>query len=244
MTDRSGPVDRVTWCSTRSCTAAPLCVFGYDRDGICFFSEGAGAERHGRHPGELVGTNLWDYFADDPDLVERMTPTAGAARPSWRPTGVGDRTFDTWYLPLAGRRAARRRAAGHLRRRHRPGPRPRRTSQLYRAFVDAAPQFIALARLDGSVLLRESRAAAGWPASRRRRRHRDHDRGLPDRRGPDSQHRGRAARRRTRRPLERRDHPAALADRRGHPGPGRLVPRHRPGDRRAAGAGHRAGGHE
>ena len=49
--------------------AAPMWVFGYDRDGTCIFSEGA---RAGLAPGDVVGANLWDYFADDPGLVERM----------------------------------------------------------------------------------------------------------------------------------------------------------------------------
>ena len=83
-----------------------------------------------------------------------------------------------------------------------PGRRREADLELYRAFVDAAPQFIALAGLDGSVIYVNpgGRRLAGHPG--RRRRHRDDDRGLPHPRRARRQRRDRAARRPARRPVE------------------------------------------
>jgi PAS domain S-box-containing protein len=129
---------------------APLRVFAYDRDGTCTFSEGAGLSAAGVSPGEVVGANLWDLYADNPELVEAMRrPLRGE---TFLDTDrVGDRTFDTWYLPLdedAGRVTSALGISGDVTDR----TRAQEDLQLYRAFVEASPQFIALARLDGSVL--------------------------------------------------------------------------------------------
>ena len=124
--------------------AAPMWVFGYDRDGTCTFSEGAA----GMAPDGVVGANLWDSLADDPGLVERMRrPLRGETFLDTR--RVGDRTFDTWYLPVGGGGAT---SALGISVDVTDRTQAQEDLQLYRAFVDAAPQFIALARLDGSVL--------------------------------------------------------------------------------------------
>jgi signal transduction histidine kinase len=126
--------------------AGPMRVFGNDRDGTCTFSEGAA----GVAPGEIIGANLWDYFADDPGRVERMRrPLRGETFLDTR--RVGERTFDTWYLPVGGDVGGATSALG-ISVDVTDRIRAQDDLQLYRAFVDAAPQFIALARLDGSVL--------------------------------------------------------------------------------------------
>ena len=40
--------------------SAPLSVFAYDADGVCFFSEGAALLDMGIRPGELVGKRVAD----------------------------------------------------------------------------------------------------------------------------------------------------------------------------------------
>ncbi len=129
--------------------AAPMAVFVYDRDGTCTFSEGTGPGAAGAPPGEMVGANLWDRYAEDPDRVERMRrPLRGE---TYLDTDrVGDRTFDTWYAPLG--EDADVTSAVCIRLDVTDRTRAQEDLQLYRAFVDAAPQFIALARLDGAVL--------------------------------------------------------------------------------------------
>ena len=130
--------------------AAPLMVFAYDRDGTCTFSEGAGLSAVGVSPGEVVGANLWDYYADNPDMVERLRrPLRGET--FLETDRVGDRTFDTWYLPL-GEDAEGVTSALGISMDVTDRTRAEEDLELYRAFVDAAPQFIALARLDGTVL--------------------------------------------------------------------------------------------
>ncbi len=144
--------------------AAPMMVFAYDRDGTCTFSEGAGLSAAGVAAGELVGANLWDYYADDPDRVERMRrPLRGET--FLATARVGDQTFDTWYLPL-GEDAEGVTAALGIAVDVTDRARAQEDLQLYRSFVDAAPQFIALARLDGSVLHVNpgGRRLAGIPA--------------------------------------------------------------------------------
>jgi PAS domain S-box-containing protein len=130
--------------------SAPLSVFGYDADGICFFSEGAALHDMGIQPGELVGKNLWRLYADRPHIIQRMQ--RALAGETFRETDtVRDRTYDTWYLPLTEPHDSDRRAAGiTLEVTDRAAAEA--AEQMYRAFAEAAPQFIALARLDGRVI--------------------------------------------------------------------------------------------
>ena len=116
--------------------AAPMMVFAYDRDGTCLFSEGAGLSAAGVAAGELVGVNLWDFYAHDPDLVERMRrPLQGGT--FLETDRVGDRTFDTWYLPLGEDADAVTYALG-VAVDVTDRARAQEDLQLYRAFVDAA----------------------------------------------------------------------------------------------------------
>jgi PAS domain S-box-containing protein len=130
--------------------SAPLSVFGYDADGVCFYSVGAALPAMGVQPGELVGQNLWELYADLPDLVRRMQ--RALAGETFRHTDtVRDRTYDTWYLPLTEAGAGEPRAAG-ISMDVTDRATAEAAEELYRAFAEAAPQFIALARLDGTVI--------------------------------------------------------------------------------------------
>jgi signal transduction histidine kinase len=128
---------------------APLVAFVYDRDGTCIFSVANGPST-AVAPLEVVGANLWDVYADDPDRVERLRrPLRGE---TYLGTDrVGERTVDTWFLPLGADEEGVTSALGIMVD-VTDRTRAQDDLQLYRAFVDAAPQFIALARLDGSVL--------------------------------------------------------------------------------------------
>ncbi len=133
--------------------SAPVIVFAYDRDGTCTFSEGAGLAALGLAPAEMVGRNLWSYYADQPLLADRLR-RALDGETFLSTDRLGDRTFDTWLLPL-------------LPLQDGPGPadqalgisvdvsdRSRAEDDLgvYRALVDAAPQFIALTGTDGRLI--------------------------------------------------------------------------------------------
>ena len=130
--------------------SAPLSVFGYDTDGVCFFSEGAALYDMGVQPGALVGKNLWELYADEPHVVERMNRALTGE--TFRDTDtVRDRTYDTWYLSLTEPGDGDARAAG-ISMDVTDRAAAEAAERLYRAFAEAAPQFIALARLDGTVI--------------------------------------------------------------------------------------------
>jgi PAS domain S-box-containing protein len=143
--------------------SAPLSVFAYDASGVCVFSEGAALLEMGLTPGELVGKNLWELYADRPHIVDRMKRALDGGT-FLETDSVAERTYDTWYLPLSQPGAAEPFAVGVSV--DVTGRVAAETAQrLYRAFVEAAPQFVALARLDGRVLYVNpgGRALAGIP---------------------------------------------------------------------------------
>jgi len=130
--------------------SAPLSVFGYDAHGVCFFSEGAALHDMGLQPGELVGKNLWELYADEPHVVERMKRALTGE--TFRGTDtVREHTYDTWYLPLTEPGDDDPCAAG-ITIDVTDRAAAEAAERLYRAFAEAAPQFIALARLDGTVI--------------------------------------------------------------------------------------------
>jgi PAS domain S-box-containing protein len=47
----------------------PQVIFGFDTQGTCTLSTGPGLEMLGLRPGELVGTNLFDLYADQPTAL-------------------------------------------------------------------------------------------------------------------------------------------------------------------------------
>ncbi len=130
--------------------SAPLAVFAFQADGTCVFSEGSALHQLGFRPQELVGTDLWEMYRAEPHILDRMRRALDGETVQATDT-IGERTYDTWFLPLTDSTADEpmavgisvdvtdrvlAQAAGHL----------------YRAFAEAAPQFIALARVDGPVL--------------------------------------------------------------------------------------------
>ena len=81
--------------------AAPLILWAMDADGTCTLSQGNGLTLLGLGRGELVGTNLFDYYRDDePTLARYRRCLAGDSFQDERP--VGDRRMTTWMEPLRG----------------------------------------------------------------------------------------------------------------------------------------------
>ncbi len=130
-------------------SGAPLAVFAYDETGTCVFSEGAVLDQLGLRPGDLVGEDLFARHGSDPDLVDRMRRALGGDTIR-RTDTVGEHTYDTWYLPLARDVSERAMAVG-ISVDVTDRAAFEAAQRLYRAFADAAPQFIALAGVDGSV---------------------------------------------------------------------------------------------
>lgn len=130
--------------------SAPLSVFAFDDEGRCLFSQGAALQFMGLEPDELVGSNLFELYADRGAGVDRMR-RALSGETFLATDTVLDHTYETWYLPL-GRLPGNGCCALGISVDVTARVRAEVGEQLYRAFVQAAPQFIALAGLDGSVM--------------------------------------------------------------------------------------------
>jgi signal transduction histidine kinase len=127
----------------------PVIVFAADTDGVCTYSEGSGLGALGLAGGQRVGVNLFEAHAGrDREigfLRDALDGKSGSS--TWR---SGERAFDVWITPTRGADDEVDGLVGisvdvtdRVRARH--------DLELYRAFVDASPQFVALADLDGAV---------------------------------------------------------------------------------------------
>ena len=67
-------MDDDSWLSSESAPdIGPQVIFGLDAEGRCTLSVGSGLAALGLRPGELVGTNLLDFYRDDPLSTEALT---------------------------------------------------------------------------------------------------------------------------------------------------------------------------
>lgn len=130
--------------------SAPLSVFAYDESGTCLFSQGAALRSMGLEPDELVGRNLFALYADRDLVVGRMRRALAGETLLETDTLLG-RAYETWYLPL-GRLTGHGSCALGISVDVSARVRAEESEHIYRAFVQAAPQFIALAAPGGSVM--------------------------------------------------------------------------------------------
>jgi diguanylate cyclase (GGDEF)-like protein/PAS domain S-box-containing protein len=77
--------------------AAPLALFATDPEGTITLSEGKALEALGLKPGQMVGMNILDAYADHPDIVQAIRRAmAGESFETHR--RFGDRMYDTtWH---------------------------------------------------------------------------------------------------------------------------------------------------
>lgn len=127
----------------------PLIVFAADADGVCTYSEGSGLGVLGLAGGQRVGVNLFEAYAGSHRELGHLRDALDGRSVSytWR---SGGRAFEVWISPTRGADGEVDGLLGismdvtdrvHVRD----------DLELYRAFVDASPQFVALADLDGAV---------------------------------------------------------------------------------------------
>lgn len=129
---------------------APVMVFALDAAGRCTFSDGAGLALIGLRPGQVVGVDMLEMYAGDPaagDSIRRAL--AGESFRSAYVNAENRRAFDTWWLPVRHGEELTGAIGVSIDVTDRVVAEEER--ELYRAFVEAAPQFIALAGLDGAV---------------------------------------------------------------------------------------------
>lgn len=127
----------------------PLVVFAYDCEGICTYSDGAGLSAWGLRPGELVGANIFDLYGGQPEGMAWLRD-ALQGRPGLYTWRNGDVTGELWLTPLTDDTGRVTGAIG-ITLDVSEKARAQEDLDLHRAFVEAAPQFVALAGIDGRV---------------------------------------------------------------------------------------------
>lgn len=128
---------------------APIAVFAFRPDGTCTVSDGAALRTLGLEPGELVGQDLFALYADDPLALESYRRVLAGERFRTSHVRPDGRAFDTDWVPLLDGDTV---VAG-------VGVSVEVTDRVvaeteldrFRALVETAPDFIAIAALDGTV---------------------------------------------------------------------------------------------
>ena len=78
---------------------APLVLWAVDNEGVFTFSEGHGLETLGFKPGQVVGQNLFDLYAEFPEILAQ-TRQVLAGEEVQATVDLGKITFETHCLPL------------------------------------------------------------------------------------------------------------------------------------------------
>ena len=77
---------------------APLVLYALDADGVFTLSEGRGLEALGLAPGQIVGQNVFELYADVPVAVEALRRVLAGEERTWATT-VGDLHYEAWAAP-------------------------------------------------------------------------------------------------------------------------------------------------
>ena len=152
------------WLSTEGgVVVGPQVVFAMDADGTCTISAGPGLAALGFAPGELVGQNLREVYRDDPLGSQALDAALSGRRYHGEREYLGRRLalfFEpihdaagvlTGAVGIATDVTEQRQAEAQAR------VQDRRTVELatdlsrFKALVEASPDFIAIAALDGTV---------------------------------------------------------------------------------------------
>lgn len=80
-------------------TNIPIVLFAFDDNGMFTLSEGKGLEGVGLEPGEVVGTSIFDLYAEQPDIIEAVE-TALEGERIRRVQKVESLYYDTVYQPI------------------------------------------------------------------------------------------------------------------------------------------------
>lgn len=79
---------------------APVILFATDREGNVTVSEGRGLTAIGRKGGASVGSNVFDQYADHPDILENMRRSLAGEDVAAEVEVVPGRFFDVRYAPV------------------------------------------------------------------------------------------------------------------------------------------------
>jgi PAS domain S-box-containing protein len=125
----------------------PQVVFALDQDGICTLSVGPGLAGLGLQPGELVGQDLFAYFADDPGSHARLRRVL-AGETFAVPSRLGSRLLWTYFEPVLDARGTVTGALGVTTDVTRQSQ-DREQLVKFQALADASEDLIAIADTDG-----------------------------------------------------------------------------------------------
>ncbi|WP_434046733.1 MULTISPECIES: STAS domain-containing protein [Sorangium] len=81
----------------------PISVARYDREGVFSFQDGKGIEAAGMKPGQLVGANVLELYAEHDEAVEGLR-RGFAGEPSHRVYEAHGVVFETWHIPVRDQR--------------------------------------------------------------------------------------------------------------------------------------------
>lgn len=162
MTARGEGTDRLQLLD-RLLAAAPLALYSYGLDGVCTYAAGAVLSRIGMPPSVLVGADLFALEPQDRERADRLRAAVAGRTLRYRRTYRGT-VLDTWLSPLVDTDGRVVGAVG-ISIDVTEAAQAEQVRDLFRAFVDAAPQFVALSGMDGRVryLNPAGRALAGVP---------------------------------------------------------------------------------
>ncbi|WP_437930210.1 STAS domain-containing protein [Sorangium sp. So ce291] len=77
----------------------PITVCRYDREGVFTFHDGKGLEVVGAKPGQCLGANVFELFANHPETVE-TNRLALAGKSSYTNYDAYGAAWETWHLPV------------------------------------------------------------------------------------------------------------------------------------------------
>lgn len=80
-------------------TNVPIVLFALDENGVFTLSEGKGLESLGLEPGEVVGLSVYDFYEDQPDIIEAVETALDGER-ARHVEHVDGHYYDTVYQPV------------------------------------------------------------------------------------------------------------------------------------------------
>ena len=127
-------------------SSLPMVVFALDGEGVLTLTDGRGLDVAGLRPGDLVGSSVFEQFADQPDVLDHAVRALGGE--SFRTTvQVAGRSFEVW-LTSRGPGAGATGIAVDVTER----ARAERQRGRMLAVLDHSPDFVGLSGADGTMI--------------------------------------------------------------------------------------------
>jgi PAS domain S-box-containing protein len=132
---------------------APLVFATLDPDGTFTLSEGKALATLGLQPGQVVGGNLYQLYADFPDIIGYFD-RAKAGETAHFVTQVGEARFDTWFSPVFdadGSVTSILNVSVDITERAKAEEALRASEERFRAITDQSTDIITILKADGTI---------------------------------------------------------------------------------------------